>query len=76
MWWRTEPLRKFGPGLRYASVENLLMENLYPEYNEKSLANESTPTSQAALIGALDDFRELGAQYLRYCFADEIRKTP
>lgn len=68
MWWRSEPLRKFGPGLRYASVESLLMENQYPEYNQKSLANESTPTSQAAFSAALDDFRELGAQYLRYYF--------
>ena len=79
MWWRTEPLRKFGPGLRYASVENLLMENrgLDRSFAQgrdasllNSLANESTPTSQAAIIGALDDFRELGAQYLRHYFAD------
>ena len=67
MWWRTEPLRKFGPGLRYASVENLLMENDYPEYNEKSLANAGTPTAPA-LVAAFDDFRELGAAYLCYCY--------
>ena len=73
MWWRAEPIWKFGPGLRYASVENLLMENRYPEYDEKSLPNESTPTSHAAIIGAFDDFRELGTQYLRYYFGDGTR---
>ena len=55
------------------SVENLLMENKYPEYNEKSLPNESTPTTQAAIIGAFDDFRELGSHYLRYYFSDGTR---
>ncbi len=76
MWWRAEPLRKFGPGLRYASLENLLMENKYPEYNQKSLPNVSMPTSQAALIGAFDDFRELGSQYLRHYFTAGTRTAP
>ncbi len=77
MWWRTKPIRKFGPGMRYASVENLLMENKYPEYNEKSLPNEHKPTTQAALTAAFDDFRELGSQYLRYYFADNgTMRTP
>ena len=68
MWWRSEPIYRFGPGLRYSSVENLLMENQYPQYNEMSLPNVATPTTTAALTGALDDFRELGSQYLRYYF--------
>ena len=76
MWWRTEPLRRFGPGLRYARMENLLMENKYPEYNQKSLPNISTPTSQAAVIGAFDDFRELGSQYLRHYFTAGTKTAP
>jgi hypothetical protein len=76
MWWRTEPIRKFGPGLRYASVENLLMENKYPEYNQKSLPNVSTPTTQAALSGAFDDFRELGTQYLHHYFTAGAKSAP
>jgi hypothetical protein len=68
MWWRSEPVFRFGPGLSYSSVENLLMENQYPQYNEMSLPNVTTPTTTAALTGALDDFRELGSQYLRYYF--------
>ncbi|MHB0957232.1 MAG: glycosyl hydrolase family 28-related protein [Pirellulaceae bacterium] len=70
MWWRSEPLYRFGPGLRYASVENLLMENQYPQYNEMSLSNVTTPTTSAALVGALDDFRELGSHYLRHYFPE------
>lgn len=76
MWWRTEPIRRFGAGLHYASVENLLMENRYPEYNQKSLPNVGTPASQTALVGALDDFRELGTQYLRYYFPAGAKAAP
>lgn len=68
MWWRSEPRLTAGPGLRYGGVENLLMENDYPAYNEKSLPNVTTPTTQAALVGAFDDFRELGTAYLRHYF--------
>jgi hypothetical protein len=63
-WWGFEPCMKSGPGLRYASVENLLIENKYPEYARKSLPNVKTPTTDAALIAAFDDFRELAAAYL------------
>jgi len=52
------------------------MENRYPEYNEKSLPNVSTTTSQAALIGAFDDFRELGAQYVRRYFSAGAKAAP
>ena len=68
MWWLNEPLRQFGPGMRYASVETMLMANDYPSYNEKSLPNVSTPTTQSALIAAFDDFRELGAAYLTHFY--------
>lgn len=63
-WWGKEPIRRFGPGLRYVGVGNLLMENRYPEYGEKSLRDELPPGGMEALAGALDDFRELAAAYL------------
>ncbi len=63
-WWGEPPRTQFGPGMRWASVENLLMANSYPEYAEKSLPNETTPTTEPALIAAFDDFRELAAAYL------------
>ncbi|HEY3396945.1 MAG TPA: glycosyl hydrolase family 28-related protein [Armatimonadota bacterium] len=67
-WWAVPPVTKFGPGMRYANVEDLLMENKYPEYAEKSLPNITTPTTQAALIAAFDDFRELAGAYLQDFF--------
>lgn len=67
MWWQTEPIMQFGPGLRLARTENLLMANDYPAYNEKSLPNVGKPNTPA-LVAALDDFRELGAAYLWYCY--------
>jgi hypothetical protein len=67
MWWQTEPIMHFGPGLRFARAENLLMANDYPAYNDKSLSNAGKPTAPA-LVAAFDDFRELGAAYLRYCY--------
>jgi hypothetical protein len=76
MWWRTEPLRKSGPSLRYASVENLLMEKKDPEYNHKSLPNVNTPTSQGTLIGAFEDFRERGSQYVRHYFSAGAKAAP
>lgn len=41
-----------------------------PAYNQKSLPNVPTPTSQAALVAAFDDFRELGAAYLRHIYGN------
>jgi hypothetical protein len=67
MWWQTEPIMHFGPGLRFARAENLLMANDYPAYNDKSLSNVGKPTAPA-LVAAFDDFRELGAAYLRYFY--------
>lgn len=67
-WWAVAPRLKFGPGMRYASVENLLMENKYPEYATKSLPNASTPTTNTALAAAFDDFRELAAAYMQAFF--------
>ncbi len=64
-WWGVEPLQQFGPGMAYASVENLLIENKYPEYDQKSLANRKAPTTDDALTAAFDDFRELAAAYLQ-----------
>jgi hypothetical protein len=68
MWWAVEPIRRFGPGLRYASLGNLLMENKYPEYDRKSLPDVTTPTTADCLRAALDDFRELGEGYLQHYF--------
>lgn len=45
------------------------MENKYPEYAEESLPNITTPTTEAALIGAFDDFRELAGAYLKGFYA-------
>jgi hypothetical protein len=74
MWWAAEPLFRFGSGMRFASVESLLMENRYPEYNQMSLPNVSAPTTQAALVAAFDDFRELGEQYMRHYFPPPVRQ--
>jgi hypothetical protein len=52
------------------------MENQYPEYNQKSLPNVSTATSQEALIRAFDDFRELGSQYVRHYFSAGAKAAP
>jgi len=64
-WWNVEPQYSFGPGARFAIVENLLVANSYPEYNQKSLPIRKTPTTDAALIASFDDFRELAAAYLK-----------
>ena len=67
-WWAVPPLTKFGPGMRYANVEDLLMENKYPEYAEKSLPNIMEPTTMPALVASFDDFRELAGAYLKEFF--------
>jgi hypothetical protein len=67
-WWIVPPTTKFGPGMRLGMIENLLTANKYPEYAQKSLPNQTTPTTQAALIAALDDFRELAGAYLQDFF--------
>ncbi len=67
-WWGVPPITKFGPGMRFANVEDLLMENKYPEYAEKSLPNILTPTTMPALVAAFDDFRELAAAYMNDFF--------
>ena len=64
-WWGVAPLTQFGPGMRFANVEDLLMENKYPEYAEKSLPNVLLPTTMPALVGAFDDFRELAGEYMK-----------
>jgi hypothetical protein len=68
-WWAVEPQRKFGPGLRYIGVENLLMENKYPEYSEKSLPNVQPAGADKTIILALDHFRELAESYLKLFYS-------
>ncbi|MEI8195188.1 MAG: hypothetical protein WCI73_04700, partial [Phycisphaerae bacterium] len=65
-WWALAPRLSFGPGMHYGSLENLLVENKYPEYAEKSLPNQGGAAAQKVMGAALDDFRELGQAYLKY----------
>ncbi len=67
-YWGKEPVYTFGPGLRLVSLGNILIENKYPEYNEKTVPNQPNPLTDAALAdmaAAFDHFRELGAAYLK-----------
>jgi hypothetical protein len=64
-WWAVGPRMRFASGLQYASVENLLMENKYPEYSEKSLPNILPPGTEKLIVAAFDDFRELADAYLK-----------
>jgi hypothetical protein len=62
--WNQEPERSFGPGLRLITLGNILIENKYPEYNEKNVSDQPAPLTDAVLAdvaAAFDHFRELGA---------------
>jgi hypothetical protein len=69
-WWALAPEFTPGDGMQYASVENLLIENKYPEYNEKSLPNSGIEQNMPSIIAAFDDFRELAAAYLKGYYPD------
>jgi hypothetical protein len=63
-YWHLEPEQAFGHGLSLISLGNILIENKYPEYNEKNVSDQPTPLTDAALAemaAAFDHFRELGA---------------
>ncbi len=67
-YWGNEPTYVFGAGLRFVNLGNILIENKYPEYGEKTIVNQPAPITNKALCivaEALDDFRELAEQYLR-----------
>lgn len=67
-YWGQEPTYAFGAGLRLVSLGNILIQNKYPEYNEKTVVNHPAPMTDAALAdvaAAFDHFRELAHQYLR-----------
>jgi len=67
-YWAVEPKFNFAPSLTWVRLGDILIENNYPEYNEKTLANRPEPPTDAVLAGvaaAFDHFRELGEMYLK-----------
>jgi hypothetical protein len=67
-YWHQEPQWSFGPGLRLISLGNILIENKYPEYNERNVSDQPAPLTGAVLAevaAAFDHFRELNAAYVK-----------